>query len=94
VKDAEKNPVGRIFDTITNGRSTMGPYGNQIPVNDRWAIVAYVKALQETGIEPATAVAAEAAAEASPAEEAEEKPADEALKLEGADDDDGANPKP
>ena len=52
VKDAEKNPVGRIFDTITNGRSTMGPYRDQIPAEDRWAIVAYVKALQETGIEP------------------------------------------
>ena len=52
VKDPEKNPVGRIFDTITNGRTTMGPYGDQIPVEDRWLIVAYVKALQETGIEP------------------------------------------
>lgn len=52
VKDPDKNPLGRIFDTITNGRSTMGPYGDQIPPQDRWAIVAYVKALQETGIKP------------------------------------------
>lgn len=52
VKDPAKNPVGRIFDTITNGRNTMGPYGAQINVHDRWAIVAYVKALQELGIEP------------------------------------------
>ncbi|HMP80676.1 MAG TPA: DUF3341 domain-containing protein [Pirellulaceae bacterium] len=50
-------PVGRIFDTITNGRNTMGPYGSQIPVQDRWAIVAYVRALQLTGIEPETAAA-------------------------------------
>lgn len=52
-------PVGRIFDTITNGRNTMGPYKSQIPVADRWAIVLYVKALQETGI-PAPVVAAPA----------------------------------
>ena len=47
-----KNPVGRIFDTISNGRGTMGPYQSQIPVEDRWAIVAYVRALQGTGIKP------------------------------------------
>ena len=41
--------IGRIFDTITNGRSTMGPYQRQIPTRDRWAIVAYVKALQVQG---------------------------------------------
>lgn len=59
--EVKKNPVGRIFDTITNGRNTMGPYGSQIPVADRWAIVAYVKALQETGIQPPAAPAAAAA---------------------------------
>jgi mono/diheme cytochrome c family protein len=58
VKDETKNPLGRIFDTITNGRNTMGPYGAQIPAADRWAIVAYVKALQETGIKPLTDSAA------------------------------------
>ncbi len=62
VKDPEKNPIGRIFDTITNGRATMGPYGDQIPTADRWAIVAYVKALQETGIEPPVVVAEEGGA--------------------------------
>ena len=36
----------------------MGPYKDQISVEDRWAIVAYVKALQATGIEPETGVAA------------------------------------
>ena len=59
VKDDSKNPLGRIYDTITNGRNTMGPYGAQIPVEDRWAIVAYVKALQQTGIEPVAAAADE-----------------------------------
>lgn len=55
VKDAEKNPLGRIYETISIGRNTMGPYGDQISPTDRWAIVAYVKALQETGIEPIVA---------------------------------------
>ncbi len=44
----EKNPVGRIYDTITNGRATMGPYATRIQPADRWAIVLYVKSLHET----------------------------------------------
>jgi mono/diheme cytochrome c family protein len=39
-------PVGKIFNTITNGIRTMPSYGAQIPVDDRWAIVAWVRALQ------------------------------------------------
>jgi mono/diheme cytochrome c family protein len=39
-------PVGHLFNTITNGIRTMPAYGSQIPVDDRWAIVAYVRALQ------------------------------------------------
>ena len=39
-------PVGHIFDVITNGFGAMPDYQAQIPVGDRWAIVAYVKALQ------------------------------------------------
>jgi mono/diheme cytochrome c family protein len=65
VKDDAKNPVGRIYDTITNGRGNMGPYKAQIPVQDRWAIVAYVKALQETGITSDTPVAEDADADAA-----------------------------
>jgi mono/diheme cytochrome c family protein len=60
--------IGRIYDTITNGRSTMGPYKSQIPVKDRWAIVAYVRALQETGIKPPEGTAP--AATATPANDA------------------------
>lgn len=37
---------GEIFNTITHGRNTMLGYGANIPVNDRWAIVAYIRALQ------------------------------------------------
>jgi mono/diheme cytochrome c family protein len=41
-----KQPVGQLFDTVTHGVRRMPGYGDQVPVNDRWAIVAYVKALQ------------------------------------------------
>lgn len=58
--EVKKNAVGRIYDTITNGRGTMGPYKSQIPAEDRWAIVMYVKALQETGIQPENTLADEA----------------------------------
>jgi len=37
---------GEIFNTITHGKATMWPYGSQISVEDRWAITAYVRALQ------------------------------------------------
>ena len=41
-------PDGHIFNTITNGIRNMPAYGPQIPVDDRWAIVAYVRALQRS----------------------------------------------
>jgi len=52
-------PVGHLFNTITNGIRTMPSYGSQIPVDDRWAIVAYVRALQRAGHAPATVLTAE-----------------------------------
>jgi len=39
-------PNGYIFDVITNGFGAMQGYSAQIPPRDRWAIVAYVRALQ------------------------------------------------
>jgi hypothetical protein len=39
-------PDGQVFATITNGKSNMPPYAMQIKVDDRWAIVSYVRALQ------------------------------------------------
>jgi mono/diheme cytochrome c family protein len=39
-------PVGHIFQVATNGLGAMPSYAQQVPVRDRWAIVAYVKALQ------------------------------------------------
>jgi mono/diheme cytochrome c family protein len=39
-------PDGEIFYVITNGRNLMGAYGANVDVRDRWAIVAYLRALQ------------------------------------------------
>jgi len=39
-------PVGQIFHVISHGVRNMPSYAAQIPVRDRWAIVAYVRALQ------------------------------------------------
>lgn len=40
--------VGELYSAIANGIRTMPAYAHQIPVEDRWAIVAYVKALQQS----------------------------------------------
>ena len=37
---------GELFNTISNGKNLMSGYGANVTVEDRWAIVAYVRALQ------------------------------------------------
>ena len=39
-------PVGHFFDVITNGWGAMPSYAHQVPVQDRWAIISYIRALQ------------------------------------------------
>jgi mono/diheme cytochrome c family protein len=39
-------PVGHVYDVITNGLGRMPRFSDRIPPRDRWAIVAYVRALQ------------------------------------------------
>jgi hypothetical protein len=39
-------PPGYLYDVISNGFGAMQDYAAQIPVSDRWAIVAYIRALQ------------------------------------------------
>ncbi len=39
-------PVGHFFDVISNGFGAMPDYAEQIPAKDRWAITAYIRALQ------------------------------------------------
>jgi mono/diheme cytochrome c family protein len=46
--ELRNRPVGSLYNTIHNGVRTMPAYGGQVSVMDRWAIVAYVKALQRS----------------------------------------------
>ena len=39
-------PVGYFFNVITNGFGAMFDYADRVPVRDRWAIIAYIRALQ------------------------------------------------
>ena len=41
-----KAPLGKLFDVITNGWGNMQPYASQMSLHDRWAVAAYVRALQ------------------------------------------------
>ncbi|MEK6333599.1 MAG: cytochrome c [Acidobacteriota bacterium] len=46
-------PVGHFFDVITNGWGAMPSHASQIPVADRWNIIAYIRALQLSQAPPA-----------------------------------------
>jgi mono/diheme cytochrome c family protein len=46
-------PDRLFFDTITHGYGAMYPYASRVPVADRWAIVAYIRALQLSEDAPA-----------------------------------------
>lgn len=41
-------PEGEIFNTITNGKATMFPYADKLSPEDRWAVIAYLRALQRS----------------------------------------------
>ena len=45
-KAADYRSNGNIFHTITVGRGLMGAYGPNIPVKERWAIIAWIRTLQ------------------------------------------------
>lgn len=44
--DIQAQPDGQLFNTVTNGVRNMPAYAHQVKVQDRWAIVAYVRVLQ------------------------------------------------
>lgn len=46
IERLQKAPAGYYFDVITNGFGIMQGYSAQIPAKDRWAIIAYIRALQ------------------------------------------------
>ena len=51
-------PLGYYVDVMTNGFGAMSSYASQIPPADRWAIAAYVRALQASQYSPAADLAA------------------------------------
>jgi mono/diheme cytochrome c family protein len=60
-------PVGHFFDVITNGWGAMPSHASQIPVEDRWKIIAYIRALQLSQMPPASPAQAGQTAAAKPA---------------------------
>ncbi len=51
-------PLGHFYDVITNGFGAMPDYAEQVPPYDRWAITAYIRALQLSQNAPASLVPA------------------------------------
>lgn len=66
----EKYPDGRMFDVISNGKGNMGAYKHNIPLRDRWAVIAYVRALQTARKAPLSDPSVKAAVEAAQSETA------------------------
>jgi cytochrome c5 len=52
-------PVGYLYDVVTNGFGAMYGYSSQIPPRDRWAIIAYMRALQLSRNAPVSELPAE-----------------------------------
>jgi mono/diheme cytochrome c family protein len=46
IERLRRAPVGHFFQVITNGYGSMPDYKEQVPPHDRWAIAAYIRALQ------------------------------------------------
>ena len=44
----DKTADGSIFNTLTHGKGLMGSYGDKLTVNDRWAVIAWVRVLQKS----------------------------------------------
>jgi len=54
-----ESPVGYYFDVMSNGFGQMSSYASQIPARDRWAIAAYISALQLSQNMPIDSLSAE-----------------------------------
>jgi mono/diheme cytochrome c family protein len=67
--DYAARPVGYIFEVASKGHGLMASYAAELPVNERWAVVAYVRALQvsRTATLDKAPVAERARLEAEPA---------------------------
>jgi mono/diheme cytochrome c family protein len=53
-------PPGYIFDLITNGFGAMPDYASELRVRDRWAVAAYIRALQLSQYAPVTELPSDA----------------------------------
>jgi mono/diheme cytochrome c family protein len=51
-------PLSHFYDVITNGYGAMYPYGDRVKSDDRWAVAAYIRALQLSQHAPAAALPA------------------------------------
>lgn len=58
--DPTYRPNGSIFETITKGKGLMGSYGANIPVHERWAIVAWIRTLALSRTAPVSDAAVKA----------------------------------
>ena len=56
----KSTPSSHFYDVITNGYGVMFPYSDRVEPHDRWAIAAYIRALQATGIPASSDGAADA----------------------------------
>jgi cytochrome c553 len=59
-------PVGHFYDVITNGLGAMQDYSAQVQPRDRWAIAAYIRALQFSQNAPASELSGDARAQLGP----------------------------
>jgi mono/diheme cytochrome c family protein len=57
IQRLQEAPIGHFFDVMTNGFGVMPDYAAQVPVPDRWAIAAYIRALQLSQHAPVGALA-------------------------------------
>src|SRR5918911_1313334 len=51
--EVRARPAGFYFDVMTNGYQAMGRYSHQVSARDRWAIIAYIRELQQLHPPPA-----------------------------------------
>ncbi|BAM02907.1 c-type cytochrome [Phycisphaera mikurensis] len=70
---------GHLYNTIANGKGSMAGYAHAMPVEDRWAVVAYIRALQEAQRADVLAEAAEAEAAGEESDAAAEPDIPEAI---------------
>ncbi len=80
-----EQPIGKTYNSITNGIRNMAGYASQIPTEDRWAIVAYVKALQMSqNADPNTLPDDLRPKQPAPSSEASASPGDADLEVSGS----------